>query len=199
MTVDRIQWTCPVCKRRFAIPATAPTPTRCPQCRQAEEAAAARAPVLVEAVVETIERPSVERTSIERPNIERPSEVERRSPPISALAAIQLEVAEEASRGMPMVAPVARHASTSFKVLEAIATIYTVLAGLAVVGAFAGLIFGLRAAFVMEANQARTFAIFYALGEFGAGLIAALAFYAFREVIHLLLTIEENTRARHVD
>jgi len=183
MTVDRIQWTCPACKRRFAIPATAPTPARCPQCRQAEEAAAARvvhAPVLAEAVVEAIERPSDD---------------ERRSPPMSALAAIQLEVAEEASRGAPMAAPVVRHASSaSFKVLDAIATIYTVLAGLAVVGAFAGLIFGLRAAFVMEANQARTFAIFVALGEFGAGLVAALGFYAFREVIHLLLTIEENTR-----
>ena len=67
-------------------------------------------------------------------------------------------------------------------------------AGLAVVGAFAGLIFGLRAAFIMEANQARTLAIFIALGEFGAGLVAALGFYAFREVIQLLLTIEENTR-----
>jgi hypothetical protein len=187
MTVDRIQWTCPGCKRRFAIPATAPTPTRCPQCRQAEEAAAARAvkaPVLVEAVVEAIEHSG---------------DVEKRSTPISALAAIQLEVAEEASRGTPMVAPVVRHTSPSFKVLEAIATIYTVLAGLAVVGAFAGLIFGLRAAFVMEANQARTYAIFYALGEFGAGLVAALGFYAFREVIHVLLTIEENTRSRQID
>jgi hypothetical protein len=187
MAVDRIQWTCPVCKRRFAIPATAPTPSRCPQCRQAEEVAAARvvhAPVLVEAVVETIERPS---------------DVEKRSTPMSALAAIQLEVAEEATRGTPMVAPVVRHSSPSFKVLDAIATIYTVLAGLAVVGAFAALLFGLRAAFVMEANQARTYAIFSALGEFGAGLVAALGFYAFREVIHLLLTIEDNTRSRHID
>ena len=46
-----------------------------------------------------------------------------------------------------------------------------------------------------------TYAIFYALGEFAAGLIAALGFFAFREVIHLLLTIEENTRTggRSVD
>jgi hypothetical protein len=188
MPVERIQWTCPVCKRRFAIPATAPTPSRCPQCREAEEKAAARivhAPMLAEAIAEPVER-----ANEPEPRVTPVSAV-----PLSALAAIQLEVAEEASRGPTVsVAPAMRYTARSFKVLEAIATIYTVLAGLAVVGAFGGLLFGLRAAFVMEATQARTFAIFYALGEFAAGLIAALGFFAFREVINLLLTIEENTR-----
>jgi hypothetical protein len=184
--IERIQWTCPVCKRRYAIPATAPTPLRCPQCRQTEEEAAARvahAPVLLEAIGEPTERAN---------------EQDRPSSPLSALAAIQLEVAEEATRGPTIIAPAARHShgATSFKLLEAIATVYTVLAGLSVVGGFAGLLFGLRAAFVMEATVLRTYAIFYALGEFAAGLIAALGFFAFREVIHLLLTIEENTRAQ---
>ena len=52
MTIERIQWTCPICKRRYAIPATAPTPSRCPQCRQAEEEAASSArsvPLLAQA------------------------------------------------------------------------------------------------------------------------------------------------------
>jgi hypothetical protein len=184
MPIERIQWTCPVCKRRYAIPATAPTPARCPQCRQAEEQASARAvhtPVLAEAIAEPVEHANEEDVPIG---------------PLSALAAIQLEVAEEATRGPTAVAPVVRRAGSSFKTLEAIATIYTVLAGLAVVAGFAGLLFGLRAAFVMEATPLRTYAIFYALGEFAAGLVAALGFFAFREVIHLLLAIEENTRAR---
>jgi len=184
MPIERIQWTCPVCKRRYAIPATAPTPARCPQCRQAEEEAAARAahaPVLAKAFAEPVERAN---------------EVDFPATPLSALAAIQLEVAEEATRGPTAVAPTFRHSSPAFKTLETIATVYTVLAGLAVVGGFAGLVFGLRAAFVMEVTPLRTYAIFYALAEFAGGLIAAVIFFTFREVIHLLLAIEDNTRAR---
>jgi len=198
MPIERIQWTCPVCKRRYAIPATAPTPARCPQCRQAEEQAASRAvhaPVLAEAIAEPVERanesevPYIPTGPISSASIP--------AGPLSALAAIQLEVAEEATRGPTAAAPVMRHAvAPAFKRLEAIATIYTVLAGLAVVAGFGGLLFGLRAAFVMEATPMRTYAIFGALGQFAAGLIAALGFFAFREVIYLLLAIEENTRPR---
>jgi hypothetical protein len=183
MPIERIQWTCPVCKRRYAIPATAPTPARCPQCRQAEQEAttkAVHAPVLAEAVAEPLEHANEEDSP---------------TGTLSALAAIQLQVAEEATRG-PSIVPPVRHIAPAFKTLDAIATVYTVLAGLALVGGFAALLFGLRAAFVMDATPARTYAIFFALGEFAAGLVAALGFFAFREVIHLLLTIEENTRAR---
>ncbi|HXY35420.1 MAG TPA: hypothetical protein VEI07_14410 [Planctomycetaceae bacterium] len=207
MAVERIQWTCPVCKRRYAIPATAPTPARCPQCRQAEEQSKARgvhAPVLAEAIAEPLEQAEEESSSALAPAFSvRPpplgSSSSGTSGPLSALAAIQLEVAEEASRGPSAVAPVVRQIRPAFNRLEAIATIYTVLAGLAVVGGFAGLLFGLRAAFVMEATVLRTYAIFYALGEFIGGLVAALAFFAFREVIYLLLAIEENTRPRQED
>jgi len=194
MPIERIQWTCPVCKRRYAIPATAPTPARCPQCRQAEEQAAARAvhaPVLAEAFAEPVEHAN----ESDLPTAQL-STGSLSSGPLSALAAIQLEVAEEATRGPIAVAPVMRHAAPAFKRLEAIATIYTVLAGLAVVAGFGGLLFGLRAAFVMEATPMRTVAIFSALAQFAAGLIAALGFFAFREVIYLLLAIEDNTRPR---
>src|SRR5579862_5633394 len=159
MPVERIQWTCPVCKRRYAIPATAPTPARCPQCRQAEEQAAARvvhAPVLAEAIVEPTERANEADIPTSRVTPAPLSGGPLSGGPLSALAAIQLEVAEEASRGpTTSVAPVVRHAGPAFNRLDAIATIYTVLAGLAVVGAFAGLIFGMRAAFVMEATPLR--------------------------------------------
>jgi hypothetical protein len=197
MPIERIQWTCPVCKRRYAIPATAPTPARCPQCRQAEEQAVARAvhaPVLAEAIAEPVEYAN--ESDIPYAPTSPISSASISAGPLSALAAIQLEVAEEATRGPIAVAPVMRHAAPAFKRLEAIATIYTVLAGLAVVEGFGGLLFGLRAAFVMEATPMRTVAIFSALAQFAAGLIAALGFFAFREVIYLLLAIEENTRPR---
>jgi hypothetical protein len=189
MPVERVQWTCPVCKRRYAIPATAPTPSRCPQCRQAEEEAAARAvhaPLVAEAIIEPVEQAN--ESDIRTATIA--------GGPLSALAAIQLEVAEEATRGPSAPLPIVRHVAPAFKRLEAIATIYTALAGLAVVGAVGALAFGMRAALVMEATPLRTYAIFYALAEFGAGLVAALGFFAFREVIYLLLAIEENTRER---
>jgi hypothetical protein len=179
MTIERIQWTCPICKRRYAIPATAPTPSRCPQCRQAEEEAAASAPgVPMLAEVESDEDEKFETAAL------------------SALAAIQLEVAEEAARGPTVGAPVMRRNERMSGVIPAIAIIYTVLAGLAVVGAFAGLLFGLHAAFAMPATAARGVVIFQAIAAFGGGLISALTFFTFRELIHILLDIEENTRPK---
>ena len=48
----------------------------------------------------------------------------------------------------------------------------------------------------MDATPLRTASILYGLAEFAGGLIGAVMFFAFREVIRLLLAIEENTRAR---
>jgi hypothetical protein len=200
MPIERIQWTCPVCKRRYAIPATAPTPARCPQCREAEDQAKARvvhAPVLAEAIAEPVERANEADVRVAPVFTRSVPKSPGSGPTLSALAAIQLEVAEEASRGPTTSVPTLRNVAPAFKRLEAIATIYTVLAGLAVVGGFGALLFGLRAAFVMEATPLRTFTIFSALGEFAAAVIAALGFFAFREVIYLLLAVEENTRGRH--
>jgi hypothetical protein len=178
MTIQRIQWTCPVCKRRYAIPATAPTPSRCPQCRQAEaeEEATPSAPTFAVAEVDSDEDEKFETAAL------------------SALAAIQLEVAEEAARGPTVAAPVMRRSERVSGILPIIAIVYTVLAGLAVVGAFVGLLFGLHAAFALPATPARTVVIFEAIGAFGGGLVSALTFFTFRELIHILLDIEENTR-----
>jgi hypothetical protein len=113
---------------------------------------------------------------------------------LSALAAIQLEVAEEAARGPTVAAPVMRRSERVSGILPIIAIVYTVLAGLAVVGAFVGLLFGLHAAFARPATPDRTVVIFEAIGAFGGGLVSALTFFTFRELIHILLDIEENTR-----
>ena len=115
---------------------------------------------------------------------------------LSALAAIQLEVAEEAARGPTVAAPVLRRGERISGILPVIAIVYTVLAGLAVVGAFVGLLFGLHAAFALPATPARTVVIFEAIGAFVGGLVGALTFFTFRELIHILLDIEENTRPR---
>jgi hypothetical protein len=179
MTMQRIQWTCPICKRRYAIPATAPTPSRCPQCRQAEEditSGGDSPPVLAQA--------------------EEDSDEKFETAALSALAAIQLEVAEEAARGPTVAAPVLRRGEGVSNTLPTLALIFTVLAGLAVVGACAGLLYGLHAAFALPATQARAIVIFEAIGAFGGGLIAALIFFTFREFIHILLAIEENTRTQ---
>ena len=183
MTIQRIQWTCPICKRRYAIPATAPTPSRCPQCRQAEEAAATGEPGM------PVLTPADSADSDEDAKFETAA--------LSALAAIQLEVAEEAARGPTVTTPVMRRTErVSGGVLPIIAIVYTVLAGLAVVGAFVGLVVGLHAAFSMPATVARTAVIFQAIGAFVGGLIAGLTFFTFRELIHILLDIEENTRSK---
>lgn len=125
-----------------------------------------------------------------------PEEDVRETRPISALAAIELEVAEEAARGPTAAAPIARRNNPALKTLDGLALAYTVIAGLTAVGAFVGLLYGLRAAFVMDPTPARTTAIFAAIAAFVGGLIAALTFYTLREIIRVLLTLEENTRQR---
>ncbi|HUE14475.1 MAG TPA: hypothetical protein VMR25_09955 [Planctomycetaceae bacterium] len=179
MTIQRIQWMCPICKRRYAIPATAPTPSRCPQCRQAEEAAASR-----------------EGDAVPLAEADEEADDKFESSALSALAAIQLEVAEEAARGPSVAAPILRHVEATANTLRTITLVYTVLAGLAVVVAFAGLLYGLHAAFAMPATHERTVLIFQAIAAFGGGLVAALTFFTFCEVIRILLDIEENTRSR---
>jgi hypothetical protein len=171
MTIERIQWTCPVCQRRYMIPASAPKPSRCPQCRQSDQEIAfvPPTPAKQEGVVE----PAAE------------------IPALAALAAIQNEVVEEAAHGHSTVAPAARR---DYPFLRPLALVYTVLAALAAIGAFAALLFGLRAAFVMELNAARTVAIFEAIGFFVGGLVVAVNFFTLRELIYVVLDIEENTR-----
>jgi len=184
MAMQRIQWTCPICKRRYAIPATAPTPSRCPQCRQEEEAASRTGGAISLVVTEEDASDGIG------------TEDRIGSSALSALAAIQLEVAEEAARGPSAATPVIRHAEAASNTLGTIALVYTVLAGLAVVVAFAGLLYGLHAAFALQATHERTVLIFGAIAAFGGGLVAALTFFTFREVIRILLDIEENTRVR---
>jgi hypothetical protein len=182
--MQRVQWTCPICNRRYAIPASAPTPARCPQCEKAR----ARGPVAPEPA--PISRGSY--AAVEEDQAEDDPVVSE----LSALAAIQLEVAEEAVRGPVAASPGIRRAYPSLRMLDLISLVYTVLAGLSVVVAFGGLMFGLRAAFVMELTPLRTLAIFQAIGAFCGGLLMAFVFFSFREVIRLLVEIEENTRPR---
>jgi hypothetical protein len=183
--IQRIQWMCPVCKRRYAIPATAPTPTLCPQCRRAEAESTDPSPVV------SFPAP--------RPVVERPLQLELEDEggsAMSALAAIQLEVAEEAARGPTSAVPVVGTARPDLDRLQIISQIYALLAGLAVVGGLGALFYGLRAALVMDATSARTTAIFQAIAAFVGGLVAGFLFFSFREVIRVLIGIEENTRER---
>jgi hypothetical protein len=195
MTVQRVQWTCPICGRRYAIPATAATPARCPECERARALGpASMGPVSMGAAASA----SAARNSLvlapEEPEVEEDDNPALRE--LSVLAAIQNEVEEEAVRGPAAVSPAARHVQPSLRMLDTMAMIYAVLAGLAVVLAFAGLMFGLRAAFVMDLTPLRTVAIFQSIAAFGGGLVLAFVFFSFREVIRVLMEIEENTRPR---
>jgi hypothetical protein len=181
--VQRVQWTCPICKRRYAIPATAPTPSRCPQCRQDEVELPANA-VVSDAVDRDAETEDVSADEMAE------------NTGIAALAAIQLEVAEEAARGPTKAAPIIRYTDRSQKTLRTLILVFAVLTGLAVVAAVFGLLNGLRVAYAMEATPARTEMIFKAIGALCGGIIAAIVFFTIREVIRILLDIEENTRPR---
>ncbi len=179
--IERVPWTCPICERRYAIPATAPTPTRCPACREAEQA-----------LRDAAERQEDQVEQREEQD-EEPDSFETRS--ISPLAAIQLEVAEEAIRS-PVSIPAVRHNDGALKTLQAISGIFTVLAGAAVVAALGALLYGFYSAIAMPAAPARRLTILSSIAGFGGGLLAGLLFFTIREVIRLLLAIDSNLRDR---
>ena len=122
MTIQRIQWTCPICKRRYAIPATAPTPSRCPAVPAGGRGSAPRG----------------EATAFRWPRADDDAADNFETSALSALAAIQLEVAEEAARGPTVAAPVLRHVEAASSTLPHDRTGLHGAGGLAVVVAFAG-------------------------------------------------------------
>jgi len=77
MPVERVEWVCPGCQRRYAIPASAPTPALCPSCQQARRAEGAAdsaaeiepAPVVIPPLVETpMPRGVAHRSSLAAPH-----------------------------------------------------------------------------------------------------------------------------------
>jgi len=182
MALKRVEWTCPGCGKRYAIPAHVPEPKLCPTCRSRPPAPveAADAPFLDPPPMMPVVIDTSPRIEIEPPDIEIP-QFETEPPPIVP---------------MPIRSPLPARAviRKRYPALRVVIVCYKFLAALVAIGALAGVVAAIVAVATTEASPERTINILAGLGSFAAGLIGAVTLFAFGELIQVQLDIEENTR-----
>ncbi|MEX2287727.1 MAG: hypothetical protein WD648_11600 [Planctomycetaceae bacterium] len=171
----RVEWTCPGCGKRYAIPAHMPEPRLCPQCRN-------RGASLGEAVAAEYPLPS-EPAPMGFPIDVEPPEIDRSVPEF-----------EPPTIPLPTRRPKRSTLRKRYPILRTIALCYKVLAAIVGLGAIVGIGISITATTTVEASPERTNQIIAGLVTFGAGVVLAILFWTFSEVIHLLLDIEETTR-----
>lgn len=171
----RVEWTCPGCGKRYAIPAHLPEPRLCPQCRN-------RGASLGEAVAAEYPLPSEPAPTGFPIDVEPPE--------------VDISVPEFEPTTIPLPTRLQKRSTLrkSYPVLRAIAICYKVLAAIAGVGSIVGIGNSITATTTVEASPERTNQIIAGLVAFAAGAILAVLFWTISEVIRLLLDIEETTR-----
>ncbi len=173
MAVKRIQWVCPNCRRRYAIPEDAPTPKLCPDCQTAPPPTAAEDP----------------RAAVPEPG---PESV---TPP-SPLGPEQFQFEEPGSSAVQFADRSRSSGRKRYPALRAISFWYKILSGLAAVGAVFGLFYAVMAAVSTEATAERTNQIVGGLIALAGGLVSAVTLLACAELIRVVIDIEENTRSK---
>ncbi len=181
MPVKRVEWECPGCKRRFAIPAEVPTPQLCPQC-QAAPPSPTPSPTLP--ATPQVPPSGIDEIDVEEENVTLPQ--------LDVGDVPSFQLGPQRTRAIHPGEPVRR----KYPTLRMIASLYKLLAALLAVGALAGLFRALMTAFNAEDFAGRTASIMVGLYVFGGGIFAAVGLLAAAELIHVLLDIEENTRSQ---
>jgi len=170
MAVQRIQWTCPGCNRRYAIPADAPNPRLCPSCQSAAGTGAAN-PAAVAPTATLGAGPSA--AGFELPQVEQPA--------LPQFGDVD--------------APDVRY-RRKYPALRALSFWYKLLACLVGVGSIIGLFSAMLAGVNAEATAERTVQIVTGLIVFGGGVVGTVTLLAFGELIRVVIDIEENTRQK---
>jgi len=190
MAVKRVEWTCPGCGRKYAIPVDATSPSLCPKCRNNLEALSqVPAPV-----VNDDPAPAVNDT------VQFDADAEAYAAAVATIATEQPE--SEPALFQPQLAPppptrpIHSGRRAKFAALRTIALCYKVFAMLVAVAAAVGIFLSMRTVAATEASPERTMAILSGLATFAGGAVASVSLFAFAELIRVLLEIEENTRAR---
>jgi hypothetical protein len=177
MAVERIEWTCPGCERRYAIPSNAPKPALCPSCQSSQKSAD---------VAPNPAAPSSQGSAPALPPArnKEPEPIVEVSP-FDRLAELDTGPRRSVSRG-----------TKRYPALRAIAFWYRILAGLAGLGAIIGLIYALLSAVSDSTAAERTTHIILGLASFGSGVVGGVTLLAFGELIQVVIDIEENTRGK---
>lgn len=215
MPIQRVEWTCPGCRRKFAIPATAATPSLCPDCRQVDRGAVEDGPgsrVATGAPSSPAPLSRGERGAA-TPS---PAPIPQRRPEQRVTTQANVDEAEvmleeegtiEASEFPLLVdtAPpreVSRHEIPSQRrkrkrpVLRTIAFCWQLLAGLFGLGAAAALLYAIAMAATMDLGPERSTAIGIGIASFIGSGLAAFGALSFASVIQAITNIDEQVRPR---
>jgi hypothetical protein len=170
MAVQRVEWQCPGCQRKFAIPNQQPRPKLCPECQRSQTPAHPRRPpagsgsfsaqASLETEPEFADYPAEPPAMLPSPPGQSPRPVKRRR--------------YEELRTLSLV----------LKILAALIGLLTMI----LLGEAA------RALMATEAGDLRRYMVYYCLGILLGGSTAALLVYSFSVLMLVALDVEYNTR-----
>ncbi len=171
MSVERIEWQCPGCHRKFAIPSNQPRPKLCPHCQQTAQAVPrqpAPSPAVAAHVSPAIAEPEVEF-----------AEVPVATPPLGGGAS------------SPSPRPVKRRRYQELRTLSVVLKIMAGLIGFLMIGM---LVENGRLVMETEEGDLRRYLVYQCLGTLIGGSTAVLLVYAFAVLLVVAADIEHNTR-----
>ncbi len=194
MALERIEWTCPDCGKRFAIPANATMPKRCPSCQQSatqkvatptETPPVKRPPQSAKPVISALEPPLPNFDGVESQSKET----------IAPLIAVPTSHSRGINqRNLPRIYPALRTLSLVSRVLGGMVVALTLYFNVRVSLFLAQ--DEIRRSFKKSADYIFTIIevniLILLIGAFWGMLLFALA-----ELILLMIDIEENTRKKN--
>lgn len=168
MAVERIEWQCPGCHRKFAIPSNQPRPKLCPHCQQTAQAVPRQpSPSATGHVSPAVAEPEVEF-----------AEVPVGTPPLGGAS-------------LPLARPVKRRRYQELHTLSVVLKIMAALIGFLMIGMIVE-----NARLVMETEEGdlRRYLVYQCLGLLIGGSTAVLLVYAFAVLLVVASDVEYNTR-----
>lgn len=185
MAVKRVEWSCPQCGRKYAIPASARTPSICPACKEQADSQPR------ESRDETI--PSV--------IAEGDAGIDF---PVFPVSNPEPDVSDHSTSEEPFVpriepepeprTPAGKRKRHKYPALRFVSIAYKVFAALAAVAALLALFASLLAAVASSDAVVGTVSIALGIEAFIACAFAAVSLLALGELIQVALDIESNTR-----
>ncbi len=176
MTVPRIEWQCPGCRRKFAIPDQPPRPKLCPEC-QRKTTAATQPPA-------SQEFPPVALASSGRPVFPSDLPVEFADYPVESAPRLPA-TQTQASR------PIKRR---RYEVLRSISLWFKVLAVLGVIELALALVFLGKRILAAPPGEIKTQLLYVWFVTLIVGVTAVLLIYSFAVLLLVAMDIEHNTR-----
>ncbi len=182
MAVERVQWQCPQCDRRYAIPSHLPKPELCPKCQVDDE----RYDAIASAEDPSKKRRPPDSTTINTPNVTFPPAPAE--PPDLRPAAV--ETAADDRTWLT-----ARY-RRKYPALQTISFIYKCFAVFVFLASIAGFVYAIVSMVGAEGQSQRWNAAMLGMGALAGGVFGGVTLLASSELIRVLLDIERNTRRR---